>query len=84
VVLDDPFSALDGNTENAVVDNLLGPNGWFKKKNTTVFLVTNSGNYSYPQVTQRSTKDFNSATFPHCRRNSGSRKGSHYISGLVG
>lgn len=43
VVLDDPFSALDGNTENAVVDNLLGLNGWFKKRNTTVFLVTNSG-----------------------------------------
>ncbi|KAK6448017.1 hypothetical protein FP744_10004267 [Trichoderma asperellum] len=45
VVLDDPFSALDGNTENAVVDNLLGPNGWFKKKNTTVFLVTNSAQH---------------------------------------
>jgi hypothetical protein len=43
VVLDDPFSALDGNTENMVVDNLLGPNGWFKKNNTAVFLVTNSG-----------------------------------------
>ncbi|RFU73105.1 abc transporter [Trichoderma arundinaceum] len=42
VVLDDPFSALDGNTENTVVDNLLGPNGWFKKRNTAVFLVTNS------------------------------------------
>lgn len=43
MVLDDPFSALDGNTENAVVDSLLGPNGWFKKRNTAVFLVTNSG-----------------------------------------
>ena len=30
-VLDDPFSALDGNTENTVVDNLLGPEGWFNK-----------------------------------------------------
>ncbi|KAK4073997.1 hypothetical protein Trihar35433_3471 [Trichoderma harzianum] len=45
VVLDDPFSALDGNTENMVVDNLLGPNGWFKKNNTAVFLVTNSGKF---------------------------------------
>ncbi|KAL6870410.1 P-loop containing nucleoside triphosphate hydrolase protein [Trichoderma novae-zelandiae] len=45
VVLDDPFSALDGNTENTVVDNLLGPNGWFKKNNTAVFLVTNSGQH---------------------------------------
>ncbi|KAL7898266.1 multidrug resistance-associated protein [Trichoderma sp. SZMC 28014] len=45
VVLDDPFSALDGNTENAVVENLLGPNGWFKKRNTTVFLVTNSAQH---------------------------------------
>ncbi|KAH6606099.1 MRP-type ABC transporter [Trichoderma cornu-damae] len=44
-VLDDPFSALDGNTENAVVDNLLGPNGWFKKRNTAVFLVTNSAQH---------------------------------------
>ncbi|KAL5094611.1 hypothetical protein Trisim1_005344 [Trichoderma cf. simile WF8] len=45
VVLDDPFSALDGNTENMVVDNLLGPNGWFKKNNTAVFLVTNSAQH---------------------------------------
>ncbi|KAL7797360.1 ABC transporter type 1, transmembrane domain-containing protein [Trichoderma ceciliae] len=45
VVLDDPFSALDGNTENTVVDNLLGPNGWFKKRNTAVFLVTNSAQH---------------------------------------
>lgn len=28
-----------------VVDNLLGPNGWFKKNNTAVFLVTNSGKF---------------------------------------
>ncbi|KAM0247602.1 hypothetical protein ACHAQJ_009794 [Trichoderma viride] len=45
VVLDDPFSALDGNTENTVVDNLLGPNGWFRKRNTAVFLVTNSAQH---------------------------------------
>ncbi|KAK4069703.1 uncharacterized protein Triagg1_6833 [Trichoderma aggressivum f. europaeum] len=45
VVLDDPFSALDGNTENMVVDNLLGPDGWFKKNNTAVFLVTNSAQH---------------------------------------
>ncbi|KAL7951361.1 P-loop containing nucleoside triphosphate hydrolase protein [Trichoderma barbatum] len=45
VVLDDPFSALDGNTENTVVDNLLGPNGWFKRNNTAVLLVTNSAQH---------------------------------------
>lgn len=54
MVLDDPFSALDGNTENAVVENLLGPNGWFKKRNTAVFLVTNSGKLQHPKFVQLS------------------------------
>lgn len=85
MVLDDPFSALDGNTEDAVVDNLLGSNGWFKRRNTAVFLVTNSGKLRHlPVNTFFRTKCFNSAAFPRRRRNSGSRKGSHYISGLVG
>ncbi|PTB62192.1 P-loop containing nucleoside triphosphate hydrolase protein [Trichoderma citrinoviride] len=42
VVLDDTFSALDGKTENRIVENILGPNGHFRKMGTTVFLITNS------------------------------------------
>lgn len=44
VVLDDSFSALDGKTETCIVQNLLGPEGLFRKMGTTVFLITNSGN----------------------------------------
>jgi ATP-binding cassette, subfamily C (CFTR/MRP), member 1 len=43
VILDDPFSALDGSTENEVVGNLLGNGGYLKKLGVTVFWVTNSG-----------------------------------------
>jgi ABC-type nitrate/sulfonate/bicarbonate transport system ATPase subunit len=43
VVLDDPFSALDGKTESNIAENLLGPHGLFKSMGTTVFLITNSG-----------------------------------------
>jgi ABC-type nitrate/sulfonate/bicarbonate transport system ATPase subunit len=42
-ILDDPFSALDGGTENTLVENLLGQNGWFRKAKVTAFLVTNAG-----------------------------------------
>ncbi|EGR53020.1 uncharacterized protein TRIREDRAFT_54954 [Trichoderma reesei QM6a] len=42
VILDDSFSALDGKTENRIVENLLGPEGHFRKMGTTVFLITNS------------------------------------------
>ncbi|KAH7400242.1 P-loop containing nucleoside triphosphate hydrolase protein [Cadophora sp. MPI-SDFR-AT-0126] len=45
VVLDDPFSALDGKTESHVVECLLGSQGIFKKLGTTVFLITNSAQY---------------------------------------
>ncbi|KAH9209825.1 P-loop containing nucleoside triphosphate hydrolase protein [Leptodontidium sp. 2 PMI_412] len=45
VVLDDPFSALDGKTEGHVVESLLGPQGILKKMGTTVFMVTNSSQY---------------------------------------
>ncbi|KAL7811124.1 P-loop containing nucleoside triphosphate hydrolase protein [Trichoderma gracile] len=45
VILDDSFSALDGKTENRIVENLLGPNGYFRKMNTTVFLITNSASH---------------------------------------
>lgn len=67
VVLDDPFSALDGNTENTVVDNLLGPNGWFKEKKTAVFLVTNSGQFSSIHLNvDRVLTDLNSSAFSRC------------------
>ncbi|KAH8757146.1 P-loop containing nucleoside triphosphate hydrolase protein, partial [Hyaloscypha sp. PMI_1271] len=42
VLLDDSFSALDGKTENCIVNNLLGPGGLFRQMRTTVFLITNS------------------------------------------
>ncbi|OAQ71684.1 ABC multidrug transporter [Purpureocillium lilacinum] len=45
VVLDDPFSGLDGSTENTVVDNLLGPKGWFRRFGTTVFVIGHSGRH---------------------------------------
>ncbi|KAH0490116.1 hypothetical protein TgHK011_001599 [Trichoderma gracile] len=45
VILDDSFSALDGKTENRIVENLLGPNGHFRKMSTTVFLITNSASH---------------------------------------
>ncbi|GKT70576.1 ATP-binding cassette containing protein [Colletotrichum tofieldiae] len=45
VLLDDSFSALDGKTENRIVDNLLGEGGYFRKMGTTVFLVTNSATH---------------------------------------
>lgn len=47
MLLDDSFSALDGKTESRVVENLLGPNGLFKKTGTTVFLVVTSGMFTH-------------------------------------
>ncbi len=46
LVLDDPFSALDGKTESHVVDSLLGPQGILKKLGKTIFLITNSGEHA--------------------------------------
>jgi hypothetical protein len=48
VVLDDSLSALDGNTENRIVENLLGPEGLFKKMGTTIFLITNASKSKTP------------------------------------
>ncbi|KAK0708156.1 putative ABC transporter [Lasiosphaeris hirsuta] len=42
VLLDDSFSALDGDTENKVFENLFGPAGLLRRSKTTVLLVTNS------------------------------------------
>lgn len=45
LILDDPFSALDGRTENQIVENLFGPDGLVRKLGSTVLLVTNSTQY---------------------------------------
>lgn len=46
MLLDDCFSALDGETERQVFANLLGPEGLLRKQGTTVVLVGNSGESS--------------------------------------
>lgn len=43
LILDDPFSALDGKTENKIVENLLGLKGLFRRLRTTIFMITHSG-----------------------------------------
>lgn len=43
VILDDSFSALDGMTEKRVVENLLGPEGVFRREKTTVLWLSNNG-----------------------------------------
>ncbi|KAI1209043.1 ABC transporter [Annulohypoxylon truncatum] len=45
LILDDPFSALDGRTENQIVDNLFGSEGLFGELGTTVILISNSTQY---------------------------------------
>ncbi|PMD48812.1 putative ATP-binding cassette transporter [Hyaloscypha variabilis F] len=42
LVLDEPFSALDGATENHVVQNLLGPTGMLRQNDITVILMTSN------------------------------------------
>ncbi|KAI2473576.1 ABC transporter [Annulohypoxylon bovei var. microspora] len=42
LILDDPFSALDGRTENQIVENLFGREGLFRKLGTMVLLISNS------------------------------------------
>lgn len=45
-LLDDIFSALDGETENSVFENMFGQEGLFRKLETTVVLVSNSSGCS--------------------------------------
>ena len=59
IILDDSFSALDGKTENHIVENLLGSGGQFKKMGTTVFLVTNASKSS-----MACSKNFETANSP--------------------
>ncbi|KAH8803106.1 putative ABC transporter [Xylogone sp. PMI_703] len=47
ILLDDIFSALDGETERKVFENLFGSNGVLKRLKATVVLVSNSTQY-YP------------------------------------
>jgi ABC-type multidrug transport system fused ATPase/permease subunit len=42
VVLDNPFSGLDPSTEEMVMSHLFGPEGLFRKMQTTVIIATNS------------------------------------------
>lgn len=46
VLLDDSLSALDGETEDRVFDNIFGPSGLFKKLRATVVLVSNNSECS--------------------------------------
>lgn len=45
VLLDDSFSALDGKTQSQVIDNLLGPDGVFRKLGTTVVWCSTSTHF---------------------------------------
>ncbi|KNG91202.1 ATP-binding cassette transporter [Aspergillus nomiae NRRL 13137] len=45
VILDDTFRALDGATEKVIIDNLLGPEGIFRRQGTTAVVITNSAQY---------------------------------------
>ncbi|KAI1135027.1 ABC transporter [Hypoxylon sp. FL0543] len=45
LILDDPFSGLDGRTENQIVENLFGPEGLLRELGTTVLLIGNSTQY---------------------------------------
>ncbi|KAJ5689613.1 hypothetical protein N7462_004005 [Penicillium macrosclerotiorum] len=47
MVLDDPFSALDGAVEDHIVNALLGPEGILRKLKSTIFLITHSTQH-YP------------------------------------
>ncbi|GKZ22049.1 hypothetical protein AbraCBS73388_007986 [Aspergillus brasiliensis] len=42
VILDDPFSALDGTVAEHIADKLLGPKGLLKRMDAGVFLISNS------------------------------------------
>lgn len=46
VLLDDVLSALDGKTEELVVDRLLGPHGLFRELKSTVILITHASKLS--------------------------------------
>jgi ATP-binding cassette subfamily C (CFTR/MRP) protein 1 len=47
LVLDDPFTALDGATEDHVVQNLLKPTGLLRQNGITLILMTNNGKRSF-------------------------------------
>jgi len=55
VILDDSFSALDGRTEAEVTDNLLGPEGLFRKTKQTVLWITNSSTNDRDVMLESST-----------------------------
>jgi ABC-type bacteriocin/lantibiotic exporter with double-glycine peptidase domain len=48
IVLDDFFSALDGETEKNIFDNLFGPGGALRRNDVTTILVSNSRMLNLP------------------------------------
>ena len=48
IVLDDFFSALDGETEKNIFDNLFGREGTLRRNDVTTILVSNSRMLSLP------------------------------------
>lgn len=46
ILLDDTFSALDGETERHVFANLLGSNGILRRHGITIVLVSSSGKFA--------------------------------------
>ncbi|KAF2418454.1 P-loop containing nucleoside triphosphate hydrolase protein [Tothia fuscella] len=46
LILDDSFSALDGETESRIVENLLSSSGLLKRSGSTLFWITNSCTWS--------------------------------------
>lgn len=50
MVLDDPFSAIDGDTEDQVVSNLFGAQGLFKGEKTTVIILSNTSEFDRHQI----------------------------------
>lgn len=48
LLLDDSFSALDGNTERQLFDNLFGHSGIIRGLGITVVLISNSCKFSHP------------------------------------
>lgn len=59
VVLDDPFSGLDGDTEDQVVSNLFSAQGLFKGKEKTVIILSNASEFSQQKLGLSHEMDIN-------------------------
>jgi ABC-type multidrug transport system fused ATPase/permease subunit len=47
MVLDDPFSTIDGTVESNILNALLGPEGILRKLHSTVLLIANGSTLSH-------------------------------------